>query len=94
MDLGMCSAPWLARPGRLPGVPDSSTDHVLSDAPKLPQVDPVPLFLAATRVIARRRRDVLVVQLRNDPFVPAACRGTGCYVVGPGVLALAAYRVG
>ena len=53
-----------------------------------------PLFLAAIRVTARRGLDGPVLPMNTNPFDPAACRDTGCYVVGLGVLAAAADRTG
>ena len=47
---------------------------------------------AATLVTARQRLDGLLLQLTVNPFDPAASRGLGSYLVGPGVLALAAYE--
>lgn len=47
---------------------------------------------AATLVTARRRLDGLLLQLAANPFDPAAYRGLGSYLVGPGALALAAYE--
>jgi hypothetical protein len=47
---------------------------------------------AATLVTARQRLDGLLLQLTVNPFDPAAYRGLGSYLVGPGVLALAAYE--
>jgi len=47
---------------------------------------------AATLVTARQRLDGLPLQLTVNPFDPAAYRGLGSYVVGPGILALAAYE--
>jgi hypothetical protein len=43
-------------------------------------------------VTARRRLDGLLLQLAVNPFDPVAYRGLGSYLVGPGVLALAAYE--
>ena len=42
-------------------------------------------------VTARRRLDGLLLQLAVNPFDPVAYRGLCSYLVGPGVLALAAY---
>ena len=47
---------------------------------------------AATLVTARQRLDGLLLQLAVNPFDPVAYRGLGSYLVGPGVLALAAYE--
>ena len=47
---------------------------------------------AATLVTARQRLNGLLLQLAVNPFDPAAYRGLGTYLVGPGVLALAAYE--
>jgi len=47
---------------------------------------------AATLVTARMRLDGLLLQLAANPFDPAACRGLGSYLLGPGALALAAYE--
>lgn len=47
---------------------------------------------AATLVTARQRLDGLLLQLAVNPFDPAAYRGLCSYLVGPGVLALAAYE--
>jgi hypothetical protein len=47
---------------------------------------------AATLVTARRRLDGLLLQLAVNPFDPDAYRGLGSYLVGPGMLALAAYE--
>ena len=47
---------------------------------------------AETVVTARRRLDGLLLQLAVNPFDPVAYRGLGSYLVGPGVLALAAYE--
>ncbi len=49
---------------------------------------------AATLVTARQRLDGLPLQLQLtvNPFDPAAYRGLGSYLVGPGILALAAYE--
>jgi hypothetical protein len=47
---------------------------------------------AETLVTARRRLDGLLLQLAVNPFDPVAYRGLGSYLVGPGVLALAAYE--
>ena len=47
---------------------------------------------AATLVTARRRLDGLLLQLAVNPFDPNAYRGLGSYLVGPGMLALAAYE--
>jgi hypothetical protein len=47
---------------------------------------------AATLVTARMRLDGLLLQLAANPFDPAAYRGLRSYLVGPGVLALAAYE--
>ena len=41
---------------------------------------------------ARQRLDGPLLQLTVNPFDPAAYRGLGSYLVGPGVLALAAYE--
>lgn len=47
---------------------------------------------AQTLVTARQRLDGLLLQLAVNPFDPVAYRGRGSYLVGPGVLALAAYE--
>ena len=47
---------------------------------------------AATLVTARQRLDRLLLQLTVNAFDPAAYRGLGSYLVGPGVLASAAYE--
>ncbi len=47
---------------------------------------------AETLMTARRRLDGLLLQLAVNPFDPVAYRGLGSYLVGPGVLALAAYE--
>jgi len=45
---------------------------------------------AATLVTGRQRLDGLLLQVTVNPFDPAAYRGLGSSLVGPGVLALAA----
>ncbi len=47
---------------------------------------------AQTLVTARQRLDGLLLQLAVDPFDQLAYRALGSYLVGPGVLALAAYE--
>ena len=47
---------------------------------------------AATLVTARQRLEGPLLQLTVNPFDPAAHRGLSSYLVGPGVLALAAYE--
>ena len=47
---------------------------------------------AETLVTARRRLDGLLLQLAVNPFDLVAYRGLALYLVGPGVLALAAYE--
>ena len=47
---------------------------------------------AQTLVTARQRLDGLLLQLAVNPFDQLAYRGLGSYLVGPGVLALAAYE--
>jgi hypothetical protein len=47
---------------------------------------------AASLLTARRRLDGLLLQLAANPFDPAAYRGLGSYLGGPGALALAAYE--
>lgn len=47
---------------------------------------------AQTLVTARQRLDGLLLQLSVNPFDQLAYRALGSYLMGPGVLALAAYE--
>ncbi len=82
---------------RLCAVPDVDSDALsaaLEDTGGVQDVreDLALLRDAATLVTGRQRLDGLLLQLTVNPFDPAAYRGLGSYLVGPGVLALAAYE--
>ena len=85
------------KPVALRSVPDGDADAwsaALEDAGDAWDVreDLALLRDAATLVTARQRLDRLLLQLTVNPFDPAAYRGLGSYLVGPGVLTLAAYE--
>jgi len=82
---------------RLRAVPDVDSDALSAALEDTGGVQDVPEDLAllrdaATLVTARQRLDGLLLQRTVNPFDPAAYRGLGSYLVGPGVLALAAYE--
>ena len=85
-------------PAPLRAVPGVASD-ALTDAPDCIDeleggvLEDVALLRDAQMLVtARRRLDGLLLQLAVNPFDPAAYRGLGSYLVGPGVLALAAYE--
>ena len=82
---------------RLRAVPDVDSDALsaaLEDTGGVQDVreDLALLRDAATLVTGRERLDGLLLRRTVNPFDPAAYRGLGSYLVGPGVLALAAYE--
>lgn len=97
MDLRSGTSTQTEEPVPLRSVPDVAADAwsaALVDAGDVEDVreDLALLRDAATLVTARQRLDGLLLQLTVNPFDPAAYRGLGSYLVGPGVLALAAYE--
>ena len=98
MDLriGRSSQPEGPAPLRaVPGVDAATrTDAFVEGASDIMDVreDLALLRDAATLVTARQRLDGLLLQLAVNPFDPAAYRGLDSYLVGTGVLALAAYE--
>ena len=78
----------------VPGVDADAVTDALEDAGDVEDVleDLALLRDAATLVTARQRLDGLLLQLAVNPFDPAAYRGLGSSLVGPGVLALASYE--
>ncbi len=56
------------------------------------RVDLTLLRDAATVLTARQRLDGLLLRLMVNPFDPAAYRGLGSYLAGPGAQALAAHK--
>lgn len=83
MDVGSGTSSPRPGPSRLRAVPPGRGDL---------QDDLALLRDAATLMTARTRLDGLLLQLTTNPFDPAAYRGLGSYLAGPGVLALAAYE--
>jgi len=80
-------------PARLRAVPDTGAlTAAVEDTGDVEEEDLALLRDAATLVTARQRLDGLLLQLTVNPLDPAAYRGLGSYLVGPGVLALAAYE--
>ncbi len=82
---------------RLRAVPDGDSGALTAGVEDTGDVEDVREDLAllrdaATLVTARQRLDGLLLHLTVNPFDPAAYRGLGSYLVGPGVLALAAYE--
>ena len=84
-------------PAPLRAVPGVASD-ALTDAPDSIDeleggvLEDVALLRDAQMLVtARRRLDGLLLQLAVNPFDPVAYRGLCSYLVGPGVLALAAY---
>ncbi len=81
---------------RLRAVPDGDAGALTAGVEDTGDVDVredlALLHDAATLVTARQCLDGLLLQLTVDPFDPSAYRGLGSYLVGPGVLALAAYE--
>jgi hypothetical protein len=100
MDLATGSTPQQTGPAALRAVPDADAGSQAGAdalAAALEESDDVGADMAllrdaATLVTARRRLDGLLLQLAANPFDPAAYRGLGSYLVGPGALALAAYE--
>lgn len=78
----------------VPGVDSGALTDELEDAGDAEDVREELALLrnAATLVTARQRLDGLLLQLAVNPFDPAAYRGLDSYLVGPGILALAAYE--
>lgn len=97
MDLRTGRSSRTEGPAPLRAVPEVDAD-ALTDALEDPcdvadvRADLALLRDAATLVTARQRLDGLLLQLAANPFDPVAYRGLGSYLVGPGVLALAAYE--
>lgn len=95
MDLRTGTSSRTEGPARLRAVSsvDSGTlSAAVEDTGDVEEEDLALLHDAATLVTARQRLDGLLLQLTVNPFDPAAYRGLGSYLVGPGVLALAAYE--
>lgn len=96
MDLriGKSSQPGGPAPLRaVPGVDADALTDELEDAGDADVCEDLGLLRdAATLVTARQRLNGLLLQLAVNPFDPAAYRGLNSYLVGPGVLALAAYE--
>ena len=97
MDLRIGKSSQPEGPAPLRAVPDVDADALtdeLEDAGDAEDVceDLGLLRDAATLVTARQRLNGLLLQLAVNPFDPAAYRGLSSYLVGPGVLALAAYE--
>lgn len=80
----------------LPTVTDADADALtapLEDSGDVEDVrEDLTLLRNATLMTARQRLDWLLLQLTVHPFDAAAYRGRCSYLVGPGVLALAAYE--
>ena len=96
MDLRIGRSSQPEGPAPLRAVPrvdaDALTDE-LEDVGDAADVQDLALLRdAATLVTARQRLDGLLLQLAVNPFDPAAYRGLDSYLVGTGVLALAAYE--
>ncbi len=98
MDFATGTTSQRAAPAALRAVPDADTqagaDALTAGLEESDDVgaDVALLRDAATLVTARRRLDGWLLQLAANPFDPAAYRGLGCYLVGPGAPALAAYE--
>ena len=77
----------------VPGVDAGGLTEAFEDAGDVEDVrEDRALLRDATLVTARQRLDGLLLQLAVNPFDPAAYRGLGCYLGGPGVPALAVYQ--
>jgi hypothetical protein len=83
------AAPLRAVPGVAPGPRTYGPDGI-GELEGGVREDVALLRDAETLVTARRRLDGLLLQLAANPFDPIAYRGLSSYLVGPGVLALAA----
>ncbi len=98
MDLRSGRSGWRDGPAPLRAVPGVAPDALTYAPEGIDEVDggvredvALPRD-AETLVTAGRRLDGLLLQLAVSTFDPVPYRGVGSYLVGPGVLALAAYE--
>ncbi len=97
MDLRIGTSSQTDGPAPLRAVTDVDADALTAALEEAGDVEAVRKDLALLRdaamlVTARQRLDGLLLQLTVNPFDPAAYRGLGSYLAGPGVRALAAYE--